>query len=917
MKKITELLSIVVLFVISSGFCIPFSFWKSSCSSLEDIFTEQGNLTGSVLASASQMSPNGVYGFAKVLEKTSGNSVYHFFYTKDSGVNWTKFVTTKDSGSNFNESFSGLFENNNNGHIVVANNGKVFCLYSGNISTDRAVFGVYTDLSDASPTLSDTPSTGVDGYMTSAAAGRVGYISGNSVYGNVDADKTDLSWIAVALSSSFADMRFYSNGGATHVGVSSISISHSASSPLISVVTGSGGSHRSFILTKNGSSNINFRYFDQPNLTSTSSDVLQNGNYALRDATIAGANIAISARRISDGISVLFSLPISSPATPAERVTTQAVTLDTHLGWSSIQSENEFRALRSELKSNPSAANNLLLSYATVHPDGIRRASAVEVRDITSFVGANISQYSQNVWRGLRDITARTQMGQTLTTSSSRFRTVAVRLRQTGSVPTGHNITLEVQGQSGGFPDNTALATSINSYQADKITKNTSGQWCFFTVDTLSLTGSHSFVIKSTYPVSSSNYIEIAHSNSNPYSGGTSASYDGSTWAANSGEDFVFEVNGEWIYDFSTALASHVLGSAMWDQEVGVSLAGAGKAQLVTRRTNASSTSYLPVSGHVFKSELTFGTGTSASTFTTPSQAGYANYDPNLVFLTVPGLNNYSRKNVTTGVVDTVSAAEERSGFNHSATYTSITSADFVNDSDFLHGRAFEPQTTGRLIFYDDAPVFRNLHNRKFVLEQEVKPTNLSSQKTLFNHAIATAVNTWWGFQCFISSGDGKIGIRAANGSAFTTITSTSTGLTAGTYYRIRFVNDGTNVRIYYNLSKSGGTWVEFGYDTLNTISVFGYNTTALFSPFAFYDENSNISGPQSVISTGIRYGYAKVIVGSSTVSYDGATDVGQPGITKVIPISNKISAEQSTGQNSTTNGVNFDDFGIIKQVCQ
>jgi hypothetical protein len=1149
MKKITELLSIVVLFVISSGFCIPFSFWKSSCSNSSNLFYEQGNLTGSVLASTTQMSPNGQYGIAKVIEKKGANSIrYHFFYTKDSGDTWVNFddlhgvdqyvtllmhfdvnsgMTTyvdeinpervftvvggspnghnasegkfgrsggrigystpfdswttpnssdfafgtgdftvdfwanpqtfnlsgysrgvvgntdggasgtrwfirlnpttfqyefgvdgagviaatstsftaavpyhieftrsagqlyvfvngslqgapaampqnlsstsgnfylsKNPASDYDfpgsidelriskgiarhtssfavetrpyglsnamrfsvaENFGGVIHGSYKSQIAVADNGKAAIAYSANLS-GAALMGYYSDLSVAAPTLEDTGGFSTDSFLSSpfgGIKGIVSYISGNNVYGGLAAN-SDLSNVAFLIKNVNAGnpaIRGYTNGGLTHqalVNLFSLSpITYQGTTmPLIGGFSGTTPNQRFVLFTtyQEGSppftvSNVTNVFTEAgapfnasaPSVTRTVLDASAlRTNY---DMSMTNGRGYLFARNNSSGIGELFSFtPGLTYSFDTPKVLTSTTTVDQHLGWPdlTLPDYNAHQKLRNSVLINPADDKNVLIAYEAVHPDGIRRASAVEVRDITSFVGANISQYSQNVWRGLRDTTARTQVGQTLTTSSSRFRTVAIRLRQTGSVPAGHNITLEVQGQSGGLPNNTALATSINSYEADKITKNTSGQWCFFTVDTLSLTGSHSFVIKSTYPVSSSNYIEIAHSNSNPYSGGTSARYDGSAWTANSGEDFVFEVNGEWIYDFSTALASHVLGSAMWDQEVGVSLTSAGKAQLVTRRTNASSTSYLPVSGHVFKSELTFGTGTSASTFTTPSQAGYANYDANLVFSTQGGVNETAQKNTITGSLDANNRLEDRSGvFVATSSTNNITT---TADVDFVSGTSSAFNGTNSHYTYV-ANDFIGLYgtNHKFVFEFEVKFTSLNVVNVIAAHGSSAATTGGWR----IFTNDSGNGAQLRFGDFASDLVRVNAVFVPGTKYLVRILGDGDRVKVFFNgVEQTYATQVTGGY------SITAPNAGIGFVSLGAYTDNTQ--------NAPMRLGYFKMARNTNTFSYSGFSS--QPPITKVIPISNKISAEQSAGQNSTTNGVNFDDFGIIKQVCQ
>jgi hypothetical protein len=880
-------------------------------------------ITGSIIRSGIDVSPSGDYILACVLEVITANAgIYHFFYSKNKGVTWTKTSFTDSdisSGSCFENTLHGYLSNPS---VVVSDNGKGFVSYSCyTAALNWHVKGAYIDMTVVTPDMTPSAATGVDAENSVGTAGFIYAGTTNNRVGFVCGDKVDLSFVSfVGLrQDDTIDVRFYTAGGATYQGADLTGYTHNYFIRPSCVVTGSLGSHRTTIAIRNGA-NITFRYYNEPSNSSAGTFGSTSATLSIFDFKSEGSKAYTLLRNDSTSRPAYLDLTTSgSPTASSLRILTNTVDIDNYFGLSDYENSisapyNWGNYLGKQVLIDPNNTNRVLFSFESVHPDTIRRATVVEVRDSSSFVGSAISQLASTTWNNLNNDVVQARLGQVITFSATRIRTVSISAFQIGSIAENETVHLEIYNTSAGLPT-TLLATSLNTYNASKLTKNTSGQWLHFRFNELNLTGSYAIVLVPSYSVNASNCVGWRVTDANPYSGGTQVKYNSSTllWSIDSANDHTFEVNGEWIYDVSEGTHStNKFGISMWDQNTSLSFAASGQAQVVSRRASNESNLYRPISGILHKSTITLGSGTSASSVTRDGFIGYESIDDNLVFATVPGITGYSRKNTITGVVDTALAAEDRSGLVHTTTYTSITSADFVNDSDFLHGRAFQPQTNGSLILYNDSPVFRNLHNRKFVLEQEVKPLNLTDDKILFSQAFATAVNTWWGFSCRINSSNGTVEIQAANGSTWTTVTKTSTGLSAGTYYRIRFVNDGTNVRIYYNLSKSGGTWVEFGYDTFNTISVFGYNTTALFSPFSIYDSNSNISGPQSLVNTGVRYGYAKVIRGSSSVAYDGLGVVGQAPITRTRSVYNKVFGEQGLGTNGTAFGTNFDDFGLI-----
>jgi hypothetical protein len=168
--------------------------------------------------------------------------------------------------------------------------------------------------------------------------------------------------------------------------------------------------------------------------------------------------------------------------------------------------------------------------------------------------------------------------------TSSTVTSIRLWLKKTGA-PTG-NITISIETDSGGVPSGTSV-TNGDSANFDVTTLTTSYGWAKFTFatnPTLVAGTQYHIVLKSSFSISSSNYVNWGVDNYDViYPNGSMSHYDGTTWTSETQYNACFEV-------YITSGAFGNVGYAMFDfssksQIIGVfgtSLYGMNKTSLGT-----------------------------------------------------------------------------------------------------------------------------------------------------------------------------------------------------------------------------------------------------------------------------------------------------------------------------------------------
>lgn len=150
--------------------------------------------------------------------------------------------------------------------------------------------------------------------------------------------------------------------------------------------------------------------------------------------------------------------------------------------------------------------------------------------------------FTEDGEHALRDATARTKLAQGFRVDTSGpCEFVDVKLRKQGS-PTG-NYWFTIESNSGGVPSGTALGTS-QSYDV-ALLQSTAGyvRITFRTPPNLTAGVQYHLVLQADYTISATNYLTWrADTTAATYTNGSKAAYNGTTWTADTDDDFLFNI---------------------------------------------------------------------------------------------------------------------------------------------------------------------------------------------------------------------------------------------------------------------------------------------------------------------------------------------------------------------------------------
>lgn len=904
----TKLFAIALLLVSTlsaTAGTFPFAFWKASGPSCTDqVFTVQSStLTGSVIRHGMSCSPNGVYCFGVALEaQASFAFTYHFYYSKDAGLTWTKYAYTQTNGAS-----GAILEDTLHGYamtpqIVVADNGKAASIISNSASgLNYHVKGVYSDISAGSPVVTDTAAIPIDAENNQGTAG---FICANTT-GNrqawLEGDKTDLSFLVVAcvLQNDTVGFRFFTNGGATYQNSDLGGYSHYYGSRVGLAVTGSGSSHRVHAYNKNGATNLQYRYYDQPSATAVGSGTVATGDYYLYDCDSSATKGYCLIRDNSTDAANYYSWNATgSPTYSSLRTLQPQLDLDDFIGLNghentSGQAYNYGKIPGPQIVINPSDSNHVYFMLDQLHLDGAVRPEVYEVRDDTAFLGVAFSSDTASGTQELYFSTTSVELAQTFTGAATRFRGASFTMRQVGTIAPGSIVYAELQNTTAGAPNDTVVATSLNSIDPRKLSRDTSGERVHFNFNTQTLTGVYAVVLKATYPTGS-DHVQLIGS-TNGITAGIAYRKDTGVWTS-TGADVVCEINSEWVYDYGQTVMDRAekSGTTWWGADSSIGLKDSSTLSMLTRAfPSGLGVANWRQAGHTYRSTIAMGSGSAASTPSTQVIAGYdpTKFDSALIYASDLGTTESARKDAVTGVASTTEMAEDRSGINASVSaYTSVT---FGNQAAFTSGKSGVFNTTSSKIVMDTANVTQDLlvGGSPFFIEAEFMLNTLPSVKG--NLSIIASKFTdgvgfgWW---LWVTTGNNLL-----FGGTSLTDTIGTTVLTTGVRYVVRVTGDGATVRLYLN-------GIEQAYFSQNTSA---YSFAGNSSPLCLGNVHNT-----SIYGLGGEIGFIKIGKGSATQVATGY--YSQPEMLHPIN-AGKISAFlQGIGTGSTTINTGFNQWGTL-----
>lgn len=887
----------------------------------ENFFTELGTITGSIIKQDGSMSPSRQYGLVRLLEKNAADATFHWFYSATYGASWTKFTTTKLANSALVEEDDGSslhFRFLSSHQLVVADNGKCFSTWRYLDGSAVAHRGVYADLSASPTTLTDCAAPG--GTDASNDVNSAGYIFDKATIQTsayVAADLVDLSFIAVLgiQNNATTFVRQYSNGGATHIGLSTSTISSSGGIAQQIFVTGSGSSHSVAALITRGSDGFLFlSRIDQGSLSFVAETSISGINGRLLGATLQSNRMYIALVDTSafdlyyiNVTNVGFGLTPSSTAAATTVPSAAGLTIDIDNGWSAAAIFNLSKYVQTRAIQNPADEKHVVMALDLQHPDGNERSTYIEIPDVSANVPVGISQFTTDSNAGLRDITGRTQRGQTITAvaNTPKLRTQAFLLYQIGVIPAGYTIQCDLYATSAGVPTGASLGTS-QTIDPSKITKSTSGEYVFFNFGNITLSNGtvYALVLSGTYPISASNYITIKANSTSVYAGGSGVSYDGATWTAGS-IDCVFITSSIYYTTIGKCLqaGANLASYGFRDQDSQIAKIDSTTAQIIFRRALTGGTQLLQMSGHPWRRVMTWGTGGTQSTLSSAQIAGYAssNFDENLIFASAYGSVDCQGQNISTGVLDANSPYEDRSGACIVVSgANNIASADIVTDASFQAGVALDLDGSSEYVVYSDRAEFDLYFNKPFCIEAEVNIASLASAGSIV--AQYDSVTTFGWNMNYQTDGSFAISIFNTSGTTIAAARSSASVLTTGTYYALRVTYDGLGgAPKLWKATSYNGTFTETSYQ----------------SSTAFVSGNTASTDTLSIgrLSNGSQYfngkrGYTKIANGSASFAYQGYKN--QAPLVGALNLGTRILAENKVGTNSLTSGTNFDNAGII-----
>jgi hypothetical protein len=895
----------------------------------ENYFRELTGLTGSVLKYDGRMSPNQQYGIIRVLENVSSNDLWHWFYTVDGGTTWPKFSTTKSINSTgYTEELDGSTGQvkDHSRQIVVGDNGKWFSTYrfvnGGGNNGLKAVYGELT----GTPSINDTPdNTGRLG--ANFGVGIVINDNANHFYCKEVAASENLDFIVVHYNNQIIANGFekYLTGGSSF-GSTPGGISQNSSPGWSSetFVSGNTPNCKIHVVHKNDADNgVYYLRFPQVSLTAdTTINLFASAQVYGAQMDSARDRIAVLAQDTSN-IMRLYDITTVHSGTPSSAQkgwngNESTFNSESTRGSSNGVIENIRKTLGKSIYLDPADAKHQFHVQDFNHSDNIRRVAIAEIRDISTFVGGHISNYTNNTSLWLRDDVARTQNGQTFTANSNAVRSIGFRLYQNAKIDEGYTITAKIYSAPGHVPTGAALYESTNSFNPARLTTSTSGQWVWFNFDGISLTNGNIYYVEvsATYPIHATKHLRFLGNSTSVYAGGSATRYNGSSWV-NEVYDFVFEIRDNWMhqpgYDLALDTTISNIATEWFTNEGMLDKNDSSTARYSFRRLHNLTAGNRPYNGHPYSGLISIsGSSSVASTLSAPAISSYDSlqFDPNVAFSVVPGLSDCSAIDVLTGVEDTVKKAEDRGGRGFViGAYTGIVAGDWTTDVNFHQSRCITLNGSSKAIGWQNMTGLTNLQNdRGFMIIGQFLTNSLTTNQAVFGNYNPGASYGWL-VQLATGGSSGQIQFFMMNsgGSIVGEAKSTTGTFSIGVVYTYKIVydGDGTAPRMYLSTAGVDGPFSEVSYATQTPVT--GSTTGSGYMSLGAHSQNT------AAWFNG-KLGYHKILRFIKGVTPAQVTNsfFNQAPITHAQNLGVKMISERRVGESSSTAGVHFDKLVVI-----
>jgi len=885
-------------------------------------FTLPGSINGTIDWSDMQLSDNGQYAVVTALERSGGNSTWHFWYSNSGGAAGTfvKFAGTKTANDAITREHSGTYSRSNRMQMRIADNGKMIASYYRVQGSNHSLRAVYANLTDVTPAVADMPQVGSSDAVNDLPTtdGVIFALSGTNLYGTAELDKSNASMVVFTGGAPTSNLyaRFYTWTGATpvHVGLSNAmgACLDAGSSLWGTEVTGTSPNHRITVFrSKSPSGNFAAHYWDEGSTTEVGNSTITTSDNRLMDCRAVGNKVYLMFQQNTPltGAVTFLSGDLSTQIYSSEHSfdSAQFPTVDTYNGFGVAPGDlggNQIRTGRQKLAIDPSNTNHILMVADQRDPITTScKTRLYEVTDATDFLGTFINA-APNATNNFRDNSARQEWAQTITgTVGQRIRTFKMRAYQVGTLPSNATLYMEVQGVSSGAPNGVVLATS-QSIDASKITKNSSSVFLYFNFPSLALANQqYALVIKSTnIATSASNYLTFSTNSGDVYAGGELLFYNGSTWSS-AGVDMAFELMGEYVSTIGDGLdiTTSFVNAPIENQEASIAISSSSTAQILYRSAFYNGTApdvKLYNSGHTTRRVLSLSTGNAQSSIGAVGYLGFAagNLDPNLILSVDMGNAACEGKVLTTGLGDGIKASD-RSGVSHTYGVIGTVAGDFIADLDFESGTALQIATTGSRIEYENNGSIGNIEARQFVVEVEYKPNTLAADNYMVSKHSSGNSNGW--LTLITTSGTLLTSMPSGGGT-----TESIETFAAGVYHKFKVTGNGSVVRMYY---WNGSSYTEVTYASQAT----SYNVVTNAYPISV----GVVLGGSGAANG--RIGRVKLSMGTQTFTYEGFKNQASFGSTKNVGPRALALKHIGFFDDSGINSQTFDELRLIETTVE
>jgi len=895
------------------------------------------SLDGSIDFLIAKASPNKQYMVAEVLVNDGVADDYHWIYSKDGGNTWTKMSSTRSMGYNTSPDNGGTFYSIHRNQLVVADNGKWFCAFPDVTAYVKAM-GVYGDLTDATPDISNVPDHG-DG------AGVISVGSSIHEYVQVAADLTDLSFVAAGIGVNVAagtfEFRAYTDGGETYDGLSDGYNNLDATAPKVFLVSGSGSSHKVHIVYAHDSDgNVYAKYWDQSDYTTTFSTYVSGnpvGNingWQIVDGMIDETNnhfIWCAAKSGGSATVDLNYVDIDSPST-AEVTRTLWNTGNNHYdgGYNTTSASNNFRHIGNRLLADPSDPKHLYLVLGVEATRGSTHLRSVLMEVIDYTAGAvldtalQLTDLGTYVWTGH---TGNKKASQEFSLSSQKARCMAVAGKRVGVRAADDYLKAAIYTDSSGVPGS-LVETSPTQYRINDISSSENA-FLPFNFSNTERSGTFHLVLEtSSGTYDGSNYMGFGAGGTG---GGMGYLNSSDVWTQVA-VDMNFQLfTGAYIYDFGNKAGAEDFECV----ESTIALKDNGNIRWVVRQPFIASVDLYRFAGNVLERNIALPSTDEPSVIGDVGSAMYddkddqPNFNDNLRLSVALGTDECKGINQVTGDLSG-DGVYDRSGsgvyFTESSLPTEVPDANFASGKAIALSRASEHY----ILYHNASPYGGHIavprNGEQFYAEAEIHPTTVSSG----NRCILSAIyltGTYHGWR-FRFNGSGYLEFGHFDGTAASFTTTASDKVEPTTYHRVAVMgNAGENITLWrkepgVDGGNGTGEWYEIGsgnYSSQASLPASGNGISANSACRIGIGcaDNSTSSGYQEGDFFDGKIGHIQIIIGDSFTTPNDAPQqfLNQPSMNSINNLGSCVVGKRISGQIDNNDASNAHASGVrVKQ---